>query len=782
MRMPPTGPAGTTDPGFQDGARVSRRIAQAIAATLLAALLVSAAAPAAAVPAPSRRVILLLAPYLTWTDVSGGSMPRASALAGRALLANVNARAGAAGGTTTPARGALVLSAGAPVQYSETAMSSFNSSEAIGPTSVRDFYRRLFAHDAGTAEVVYLGLPLQTAGNRETSLDNALGSLGTAVRSNGYKTAAIGNGDPGWFVDALRASRPAGVAAADSAGIVDVGDVSPTMLIPDPVASFGVRANVEHIAAAYRRVVADPGVRLIVVDPGDLARVQLASAIESTEAAAVARAAALRSTDQVLGEIVDAMAPDDVVVLMAPAAPQVPDEPEAFGPLLLAGPGGAGVAAAASTHRDGIITAMDVSATIVDLLGLPAPPKMVGSVIYPAGILADAPVPERIGYLDRMASTAVAVESARGSTVNTFILLTVIALLVSTLILYRTADGLPPGALTVARAVLLLVPAVLFGGIVQFAVWRWPPTGMNVIVTLLGCTVVTWMVAMAIGRGRPMTIPLIVVTGLTAVISLVDQWLGAPLSFTGLFGYSPLLGARYYGLGNEMSGLLLGSVLVSVALALDTWSDAPWTRFVRVWGWPVIGMIVLVTAAGPFWGANVGAVAWMTVGFAVGWMMLNGRKVWTWRNLLFVLLLVIVIVSALAAIDLFGAGSGTHLGRAISGAMSDGPGTLVTLVVRKAETNVRVLGRTNWTWLLVAVLLLLGYMRWRPRGEFAEMLKDYPAFSAAIAASIFAGVVGYFTEDSGIIIPALLLIPCGVSALYLMLARHGAQRGGDDVG
>ncbi|HEY5516903.1 MAG TPA: hypothetical protein VIL15_01405, partial [Coriobacteriia bacterium] len=235
--------------------------------------------------------------------------------------------------------------------------------------------------------------------------------------------------------------------------------------------------------------------------------------------------------------------------------------------------------------------------------------------------------------------------------------------------------------------------------------------------------------------------------------------------------------ARYYGLGNEMSGLLLGSVLVSVALALDTWRDARWTWHVRTWGWPVIGLVVLATSAAPFWGANVGTVAWMTVGFIVGWLMLNGRKVWTWRNLLLIVAIIVVIVVGLSAVDLLaGSGSETHLGKAISSAFSEGSGSVWTLIARKAETNVRVLGRTNWTWLLVAVLLLLGYMRWRPRGEFAAMLKQFPAFSAAVAASLFAGIAGYFTEDSGIIVPALLLIPVGVAALYLMLAHESAHR------
>jgi len=756
---------------------VSRRIAQAVAATLLAALLVSAAAPAAAVSAPaSHRVVVLLAPHLTWSDLTGDSMPRVRALADKALLANMNVRAGS-GGATTPERGALVLGAGSSVLYAENAMTSFDASEAVGSVSVRDFYTRLFARGMGKAAIAYLGLPLQVSVNVGPSLDNSLGALGTAVRAKGYKTAAIGNGDPGWFVESTRASRPAGVAAADVNGVVDLGDVSPAMLRADPVAPFGVRANVERISATFVRVVADPAVRLVVVDPGDIARADESAAIESTLAASQSHERALRSTDDVLGAIVDTLAPGDVVVVMTAAPLPVADQVEGFGPLLMAGPDGGGIAAAASTHRDGLVTAMDVSATILDLIGAPMSPKMVGSVIHRASTLSDAVLVDRVDVLDRMAVTSVAVETQRGSTVNTFILLTVIALLVSTLILYRGSDGLPAAAPGVAKVALLLVPSVLFGSIVQFAVWRWPLTGTDVILTLFACTAVTWIAATVLGRGRPVAVPLIAVTGLIAIVSLVDQWTGATLSFAGLFGYSPLVGARYYGLGNEMSGLLLGSVLVSVALALDTWRDARWTWHVRTWGWPVIGLVVLATSAAPFWGANVGTVAWMTVGFIVGWLMLNGRKVWTWRNLLLIVAIIVVIVVGLSAVDLLaGSGSETHLGKAISSAFSEGSGSVWTLIARKAETNVRVLGRTNWTWLLVAVLLLLGYMRWRPRGEFAAMLKQFPAFSAAVAASLFAGIAGYFTEDSGIIVPALLLIPVGVAALYLMLAHESAHR------
>lgn len=749
---------------------MSRRITRIAAAILLAALLISAAAPAFA--APKRRVVMLLAPYISWSDVVGGSMPNLERLAGTSLLANMNVRAGAAGGITDANRGALVLSAGAPLT-AEDGLSAFGASETVGMSPARDLYTQLFGVRDADAAAFFLGRPRQVAANLDASFDSSIGVLASAVHAEGLLTAAIGNGDPGRYVEPVFASRPAGVVAADENGIVDLGDVSSRMLLKDPAAPFGVRADVEAILAEYRSVMARSAVGLVVVDPGDLVRADEISSQASAEAIAAARATAMRTTDEVLGGIIEGLGPDDVVMVVVPVPSTPANAPAPFTPFLLAGPDGPGLATAASTHLDGVLAVTDVSSTALSLLGFERPAEMVGSDVRPSSLLLGGSAEERIAYLDKTGTTAMAAESVRGGVVNAFILLAVVVLLGSAVILYRGPDGTPRSLCRVALGALLVVACMPLAGLLQYVAWPWPSTSAQVLAGLGIGTVLIWIAVTWLGRGRPATVPLIAVTSITVVTLLIDQWLGAPLSFVGLFGYSPLLGARYYGLGNEMAGLILGSMLVAVTLMIDTWRDARWTAHLRVWGWPVIGVVILATSAAPFWGANIGTIAWMTVAFIVGWLMLQGRRVWTWRNLAIIVALVAVILAGVIAIDLAGApGTETHLGRAVFGTRSGGLASFWTIVVRKAETNLRVLGRTNWTWLLVAVLTLLGYMRWRPRGEFAAMLREYPAFSAAVAASLFGGVAGYFTEDSGIIIPALLLIPVGVSVLYLMLSQY----------
>ncbi|MDO8915415.1 MAG: hypothetical protein Q7W16_04965 [Coriobacteriia bacterium] len=752
---------------------MSRRTRIAAATVMMAALLFAGTAAVRAVARPAGRVVIVLAPYLTWDDIMNGPMPSTKAAAEEGLIADLNVRSGSAGaGGPSLERGALLLSAGASVLTDPGALGAYSAAETVDGTPASELYRRIRGEDPSGADTFYLGAPRQTLTNRRAVSDAMIGSLGEAVTAAGGVTAAIGNSDPGRGIRSDLQSRPAAIVAADVRGIVARGDVSASMLVTDSGAPYGVRTDVGGLLARYDRLVTglDAGrPALVVLDTGDLARAYAWSSNATTSTAAAQHRAALETVDRVVGEVASGLGERDLLVVLAPVVPEEPDLPSSFAPLVMRGAGLTGLARTASTHRVGICTVMDVSVTALKALGITIPSAMVGSPIGGAGdglALAD-----RMETVVRMNDTSVAVEQVRADAVNWFITFTVVVLLASTLLLIRGAPDAPRPVWALARAALVLAPCIPLAGLVQFAVWSRPPSAIWVVALLVGTCLALWGCALLLGRHRAATVPLIAVTGATTVVLVVDQWLGAPLSFAGLFGYAPLFGARYYGLGNEMAGLLLGSAMVCCALVLDTWRDAGWTGAVKRWGWPVTGVIVLGTTAAPFLGANIGAVAWMTVGFGVGWLMLNGRRVWTWRNAAAVLVVIVVLVGALGAIDVLGgSGSETHLGRAISNATGEGGvASFMTIVARKAETNLRVLGRTNWTWLLVAVLLLLGYMRWRPRGEFAHMLRNHPAFSAILGAALFAGVIGNFTEDSGVIIPALIMLPVGVTALYLML-------------
>ena len=275
-------------------------------------------------------------------------------------------------------------------------------------------------------------------------------------------------------------------------------------------------------------------------------------------------------------------------------------------------------------------------------------------------------------------------------------------------------------------------------------------------------------------RFTALRVPVAALGLLFSAVIVVDQLLGAPLSATGFFSYSVLLGARFYGMGNEASALLFGASLVGVALLFDQWPESRFAQAGRVWGLPVLGAVVIVFAAAPFWGANVGVAVWALAGFACAWALMNGKRIGI-KSVLAAAALIVVVVAALAAVDLLGGGETTHLARALTSASQGGTSELWSIVARKAETNLRVLGSTNWSWVLVAALAFLGFARFRPGNDYRRFVAENRSFNAAIVASLVAGALAMLTEDSGIVIPSLIMLYTAMGLVWLMLSRVPAS-------
>lgn len=755
-----------------------RRTLIAAATAALAALLVIGPVHAS-VREP--RVVVVLAPYLTWEDVMSGPMPAIRSLADRGVVGNVNVRSSTPGaGAPSISRGAIMLSAGASGLSDAQAEEGYSADETVGPVAASDMYEVLYGRSSGTSRVLYLGSARQANSNAKTTSDTRVGALGQIMHDAGVLTAAIGNSDKGLDTDLPGHIRPAAIIAADEMGLVDLGNVSTSLLAVDPKAPFGVRTDQPAIEREYRAAV-QAGARFIVIDPGDLARAYVASSSSTTEAAAVTRSNALRATDNIVGMVDRTLSEQDMLVVFAPVAPESVGQPHGFAPVVLRGPldefGGSrtGLARTPSTRRDGLCTVMDLSSTLVGVMGQKTMPQMVGRPISGSG---DDDAARLIAMLDRTNRGLVAVETSRMPFINWYIVFSIIVLVASAVLLDTRAREYPSRLRSVVRAMLLLSVAFAPAGLLMLLVIPWPQTPLAAVGALLVTVVVIWVPLLIVSRRRPAGFAMMLVTGFTTLVLVADQLAGAPLSFGSFFGYAPLFGARYYGIGNEMAGALLGCSLVCAALVLDLYRDRPWVNAARRFGWPAVAAVVTFVTVAPFLGANIAAIAWMTAAFLAGAMLLAGRKVLTWRNAIVAAVVIVVLLAGAIAVDIVGSDGGSHLGRLVTETGESGIDAFVTIVVRKAETNLRIFGRTNWTWLLLSMIAILGYMRWRPSGEFGETLARYPALAAAMTAGLIGGVVGYFTEDSGIIIPALALLPLGIAVLDLMLARAGEGDGG----
>ena len=762
-----------------------------LTATVLFAISLSLApcATASAIPAP-RRAYLVLATGLAWSDVTPTATPTLWRLASEGAAGDLNAALRSPEPSEAPSaqEGALGISAGAWIAPDFKAPGAFDATETIQGSPATDAYTQRTGRSADGSAIVYVPSPATANPSSATAVasDGVAGTLGQAIENAGGATIAVGNSDAGDATLGFKLERPAALAAMDERGLVRFGDVSANLLAPSPDAPYGRRTDLAAFAnvlrAAETSASALRGPSLIVLDPGDAYRAARLARTAGHSTILAQHAAAVRELDAVVALAIAHAGASDLVVVAGQAPPRVRSARRpGFSPVLVARSGLHGYLTSGSTHRSGIVTNPDVTATLLQALGLEHPAGVIGSPF--TADPAPGSAASRIAFLSALNTTAVAQNVVRTQFQDGYVALFVLAVGLAGLFAglrsripahWRLWCGVALGALCIA---LLCLP---IGGWLMFLHTPNVSSPAKMRLSLLEASGVPFLATALVwrwgGRRLAILVPLLV----TVVVLVGDQLLGAPLSRTNLLGYSPLDSARYYGIGNEAAALLLGSTLAGMGLLVDLLGDTASGRLTRRVGLPALGALVVGVCAAPFLGANVGVAIWGTVGVVVAWALVNGRRI-TFKTALVTLLIVVLAVAAFAAIDVFGSGPKTHIARALTSAEQGGVSPLWTIVTRKAETNARVLLRSRWSLLLVVTIAFLALLRVLPGRPLAPLLAKNPAFGAVLWAALAAGLFGFLTEDTGINVPAWIWLPVGVAAVWLTVAPDDVESAPETV-
>ncbi len=272
-------------------------------------------------------VTIVLAPYLTWADVTATTTPNLWRMAEQGAVGVVNSRARFRDSVepASPIEAALGLSAGAGAQPDFSALAAYNATETVaGSQTAEEVYRHVFGGGMDGAHLTYLGLPATQELNDTYAPGVVLGSLGQAVRDANGLTAAVGNSDSG-LADAgqTRALRPAAVVATDLRGLVRFGDVSTDLLKTSPEAPYGVATDLQRFAKVYASAdeyaQGHKGPSLVVLDPGDLTRAHRFGAQATPDVRRAQWSAALSSFDAVVGMAEERTGANDVVIVVSQA-------------------------------------------------------------------------------------------------------------------------------------------------------------------------------------------------------------------------------------------------------------------------------------------------------------------------------------------------------------------------------------------------------------------------------------------------------------------------------
>ena len=619
----------------------------------------------------------------------------------------------------------------------------------------------------------------RVAANRRVGFGPRPGLLGAAVHDAGLCTAGVGSlGALGVAGTTGRLDRVADLAALADGGPGLAAVAGCPLLAVGTEPGDAPAADAEAALRAVAPVVADDAAVLLLGTGDEGTEPGLRVALEVSGADL---RAGLSLPPVVAGAVPQAAVPQGAVPQGA--------VPQGAGP---GGRGSGGAAAAdvataaarletASTRSPGLVQLTDVAPTVLDRLGLPRPPDLVGA---PWRV---APVPVPVPLAD-LVDAQVRAAAYRATSAPFFAVLLVgqVLLYVAAAVALRGGPvGSPRAHVRVLRALRLVgltgaaVPGASF--LVQLVPWWRSPAPLPVALGLgLLAAVAVAVVSLAGPWRRSPLGPVAVVGAVTAGLLAVDVATGSRLQTDAPAGYTPLVAGRFYGFGNVAFAIFASGLLLALAgLAAGTRAAGAPARAAGALV-AVVGAAAVLLVGAPDLGADVGGV--LALAPAVGVLALSCAGVRVgWRSVVLVGLVGVALVCVLAGLDaLRPPASRTHLGAFVADVLAGQGGEVVA---RKLAANVSVLLGSAFFLLVPLALVLVAAVlarpaRRAPRGLLAAFDAAPELHAALVAAALVAGV-GMVVNDSGVAVPALVLAVCVPAAVAAAAAaREALDRAG----
>ncbi len=433
------------------------------------------------------------------------------------------------------------------------------------------------------------------------------------------------------------------------------------------------------------------------------------------------------------------------------------DETEDYSCFVVKDASDKGLFTSSTTRHMGMISTWDAVQAIVALASssqrFPA-----DLVIYPASDLM--PTITRLNILTRDSAMATALQESQPQFIVVMVATLLFAMLCTALLLFleiRLQPKILAYLLPAARImwiVSLSIPLATYLMMLQL------PTNPDAEICLdyfWFCVLEISLVCMIVALVFRWTWAYMGLLGATVIALVMDQLAGGPLSIGSYLSYAPVEGVRFFGIGNEGAALLFGAWVMLVAFYLTRRPFSKLSQRLRRWLYPLASLFIVAVIAAPWWGANFGVIIWGLVGIFVSWRLFSGHR-FSKREVV----VAVCISGILAVVVLFldtTFNSGSHMG----GNVDFSHGGIIDQFIQVFANVVQY----SWNTLvfrpiltvlffgIVAFLLFIGIAK---PGPYEAFWRSHVEFHGAFYALIVTALLMFFFEDSGILMPALLLL------------------------
>lgn len=718
---------------------------------LLYVAAICALALTAVAQAPRATFVLVTYEGVSIDQIVRWQIPEFDALINRGALGLMNNKAR---GSQVYEHVAVTLSAGTRARgaaygspWRPYARNGRNAQERIGSEPAWQVFQRNTGVRVPVTAVVQPGIALLRQSNPSSQYPIIPGMLGEQLRRAGVPVAVYGNSDYGTTI-----SRNAVSVAMNRDGWVPRGDVGARTLLDDPMRPFRVRTNYPYLLQAVTALPA--GANFVVIEAGDGRRLDLYRANMTPERYRAMHRQCAQELGQFLLQLDESLrasrAPYQLCLAIVRPDATAAKRSDMLTPVLMTGSAiSHGLLTSASTRRPGILINIDLPATVLHAFGIQPDPSMLGAAV------TVAPAGETPRTLQTMNRQIIGTYLARPLVIRCYIgvLAVGVLLAIAAMAQYRKSGSrlsqfLPPVVPRVMLFMLMLGPLALLVAPAFYIHTGWPALAFIICFSLTGACLLHLVF-------RDLRAIFAVMGLCISAIICADLLNGSWLLQRSILGYDAITGIRFYGIGNEFAGVLLGSMLLGLFAMLD---------LLARYRLPLLALITLYSLTvffvdgSPRYGADFGGMLALLGGTAVGVARVYGGKAWKrWLALLSLgaIMLVVLLVVVNLSQD---ASHQTHVGRAFNTALHHDPHILLDIAARKLRMNVHLIHSSNWALALVSFIIGTIYLLFRQLLVIRQCLVNRTILNAGFWGMLVGLIIGLLTNDSGVVMAATGLI------------------------
>jgi len=560
--------------------------------------------------------------------------------------------------------------------------------------------------------------------NISNSERKRFGLIGQVLKEHGFKTGLIGDADNNG-----KSHMESALLIMDREGRVPL----------EYVGSFPSDEEIKNLFAQLD---------LLVIDFGDTVRVQQGRK-QNSEADLIR---AVERADRLLGEMIAEFGLKNnlyMVITPNPSPQALRNGNPSLTPVIVSNPlesHKGGILTSSSTRRDGLVINLDFAPTLLNFFGVEDFDKTIGVVPVKKN-------PQQI--VARNEGLFLNLHKTRYLLHGTYILLILYALLyffTKRLIKRGKKKWIDSLALIIINIPLasFITPLIMDYGQILI--------GYILIITITVAMIITWISNRLI---KNFILSLGVSGLLTSMLIAGDSLSGANYLVNTPFGFNDVIvGGRFYGVNNDLMGIMLGSALLGIFSLAQNYQISR-TKLVI---FTSLMMILIILALSALYGANVGGTIGAIVIMLIA-LLVNLNYTITFKRAILIVSAGLLIEIGFVALDVALNKNLTHAGLFFQTVLNHGFMAFIDMILVKLGEVGLMLVLPPWNLVLFFQIHIIWKNFYRNKDYLREFKSKFALLYKGAVVTVLGAAVIFAFNDTGVIASAIMLtymlIPLG---------------------